>query len=402
MKILVVCQYYYPEPFRIPDICEAMACRGHSVTVVTGTPNYPEGEIYPGYEKGARAEEIIGGVRVFRCPLIPRKRGALRRFLNYYSFVFSSTRFLMSLKEDFDVVFVNQLSPVMMAQGALRWAKAKKKKCVLYCLDLWPESLLAGGVAKDSPVYKVFLGISRKIYGRADALLVSSHGFRDYFRDVLGIDGGKIRYLPQYAEEMFGKVQPHDGTKDGVDFLFAGNVGQTQSVETIVEAAKRLADKTGIRIHIVGGGISLDKCRELAEGLNNITFYGRRDLSEMPQFYAMADAMLVTLVSDPVLSATLPGKVQSYMAAGKAVLGSIDGETPRIIRESDCGGCVKAEDPEALAELIRESASDPARLHQQGINARNYYNSHFRKDLFIETLLEVLEDNIVSGNDQEK
>ena len=74
MKILVVCQYYYPEPFRLPDICEAMVARGHAVTVVTGTPNYPEGEIYPGYEKGQRADEVINGVTVHRCPLIPRKR----------------------------------------------------------------------------------------------------------------------------------------------------------------------------------------------------------------------------------------------------------------------------------------------------------------------------------------
>ena len=87
MKILVVCQYYAPEPFRISDICEALAEQGNDVTVVTGTPNYPEGEIYPGYEKGARADEVIGGVRVHRCPLIPRKSGAVYRFLNYYSFV---------------------------------------------------------------------------------------------------------------------------------------------------------------------------------------------------------------------------------------------------------------------------------------------------------------------------
>ena len=146
MKILVVCQYYYPEPFRLPDICSAMVQLGHDITVVTGTPNYPEGEIYPGYEKGARSDEIIDGVKVHRCPLIPRKQGVLYRFLNYYSFVFSARQYLLGLKEEFDVELVNQLSPVMMAQPALSWAKRHGKKCVLYCLDLWPESLLAGGI----------------------------------------------------------------------------------------------------------------------------------------------------------------------------------------------------------------------------------------------------------------
>ncbi len=393
MKILVVCQYYYPEPFRLPDICHAMVQQGHEVTVVTGTPNYPEGEIYPGYEKGARADEMIEGVRVHRCPLIPRKQGALYRFLNYYSFVFSSRQYLLGMEEDFDVVFVNQLSPVMMAQGALTWAKRRGRKCVLYCLDLWPESLLAGGIRKDSLIYRVFLGISRKIYRQADALLVSSAGFRDYFRDVLGIEPEKIRHLPQYAEEMFSHVEPEADGKDGVHFLFAGNVGTTQSVETIVAAARLLAQEPGIHFHIVGGGISLENCRELAKGLDNITFHGRRDLSEMPSFYAMADVMMVSLSADPVLSSTLPGKVQSYMAASKPVIGAIDGEAARVIREAKCGLCSDAEDAAALAENVRRMASEPERLPEYGRNARRYYDENFRKEKFLSTLLEVLEEN---------
>jgi hypothetical protein len=212
---------------------------GHSVTVVTGTPNYPEGVIYPGYEKGTKADEVMGGVTVHRCPLIPRKSGALYRFLNYYSFVFSSEKYLRSLKEDFDVVFVNQLSPVMMAQAALSWAKRKGKRCVLYCLDLWPESLLAGGVRKDSLIYKVFYRVSRRIYQRADHILVTSRGFVPYFEETLGLTGKKLGYLPQYAEDMFGTLPAVTETKNTVDFLFAGNVGSLQSVETIVEAAPK-------------------------------------------------------------------------------------------------------------------------------------------------------------------
>lgn len=392
MKILVVCQYYKPEPFRISDICEALVQRGHEVTVVTGTPNYPEGIIYHGYEDGAHSDEIIGGVKVHRCPLIPRKTGVIYRFLNYYSFVFSSDRYLRKRKEDFDVVFVNQLSPVMMAQAALKWAKRHGKKCVLYCLDLWPESLLVGGVRQDSVIYRVFLNISRRIYRAADAIMVSSHGFIDYFRNVLQVEEKPIRYLPQYAEDVFGEL-PDVPEKQGVDILFAGNVGHLQAVETIVEAAKLLKNDASIHIHIVGGGVTLDKCIAMAEGLENITFHGRHDLQEMPRFYAMADALLISLVKDPKLSANLPGKVQSYLAAGKPVIGSIDGETARVIREADCGMCSPAEDPAALAEVIRQMASQPERLKQYGENARRYYRENFCKEHFISTLLEVLQEN---------
>ena len=391
MKILVACQYYAPEPFRISDICEALAEQGNDVTVVTGTPNYPEGEIYPGYEKGARADEVIGGVRVHRCPLIPRKSGAVYRFLNYYSFVWSSRRYLRKMKEDFDVVFVNQLSPVMMAEGALAWAKRNHRRCVLYCLDLWPESLLAGGIGQGSPIYQLFLRISRRIYRSADGILVSSRGYAEYFREKFQIEN--VRYLPQYAEDLFGELPQPTEEKQTVDFLFAGNVGSGQSVETIVEAARLLKNERTIHIHIVGGGISLEKCRILAEGLPNITFYGRQKLEQMPRYYAMADVFLVSLMKDPVLSMCLPGKVQSYLAAGKPVVGAIDGEAARVIREAECGMCAPAEDPETLAELIRRMAAQPELRKQYGVNARQYYRAHFQKEKFISDLAGVLQEN---------
>lgn len=393
MKILVVCQYYYPEPFRISDICEALAEKGHDVTVVTGTPNYPEGEIYKGYEKGNRAEEVIKGVKVHRCRQIPRKKGPIYRFLNYYSYAVSSRHYVVKMQEDFDVVFVNQLSPVMMAEAGISWAKKHKKRSVLYCLDLWPESLLVGGIKKDSLIYRFFLGVSKRIYRNVDQILVSSHGFLNYFDTVLGMDSGKIGYLPQYAEEMFDQLPVAEGNKKTVNFLFAGNVGTLQSVETIVEAAHILKDENNIHIHIVGSGISLENCRKKADGLDNITFYGRRPLEEMPKFYSMADAMLITMEKNTVLSETLPGKVQSYLAAGKPVIGAIDGETVRIVDDADCGICCPAEDAAALARILRDCAAHPDRLSKYGENARNYYLKHFRKQDFIEALESVLRKN---------
>lgn len=396
MKILVVCQHYFPEPFRLPDICETLVRRGHTVTVVTGTPNYPEGEIYDGYAKGARADEVINGVRVHRCPLIPRKTGTLYRVLNYYSFVLSSEWYLRRCKEDFDVVFVNQLSPVMMAQAGLSWAKRHGKKCVLYCLDQWPESLLAGGIRKDSIVYQIFLKVSQNIYRRADDLLVSSRGFVYYFRQVLKLKDKRIRYMPQYAEDLFDTLPEPIQKKDSVDFMFAGNVGALQSVDTIVEAARLVQNEKKIHIHIVGGGIALETCKKQAEGLENITFHGRHDIGEMPYFYAMADAMLITMKDDPVLSATLPGKVQTYMAAGKPVVGAIGGETARVVNEdAACGMCCAPEDAKGLADIMLRIAEDDARRVQFGENARRYYQEYFRKEQFFALLETVLQENCV-------
>ena len=167
MKILVVCQYYYPEPFKISDTLEELVRRGHDVTVVTGTPNYPMGVIYSGYENGKRSDEVINGVKVHRCKIFPRGQGAINRLRNYFSFSCSSKKYVKTLGDDFDVVFVNQLSPVMMANAGIYYKKKFGKKLVMYTLDLWPESLKAGGIGEGNPLYKYFKKVSKRIYRSA-------------------------------------------------------------------------------------------------------------------------------------------------------------------------------------------------------------------------------------------
>ncbi|MBR5540016.1 MAG: glycosyltransferase family 4 protein [Clostridia bacterium] len=386
MKILVVCQYYYPEPFRITDICEELVGLGHDVTVVTGTPNYPMGDIYPGYEHNAHRDESINGVTVHRCPIHPRKTGPIHRLWNYYSFSFASTRYIKRLDASFDVVFINQLSPVMMAKAGMAYARKHHKRSVLYCLDLWPASLGVGGIRKGL-VYKWFRRVSHKIYRSVDKILISSQSFSKYFEEEFGIHD--TTYLPQYAETNFS---PNDCAKqpnDTMDLMFAGNVGTAQSVQTIIRAAAMCKDIRRLRWHIVGDGRELNSCRQLAKELEApVTFYGRKPLRDMPTYYAMADAMLVTMQKDPVISLTLPGKVQSYLAAGKPIIGAASGETQRVIGESESGVCADAEDAQGLADCVREFVRSDKQAFMT--NARRYYNDHYTKEKFMEKLEEIL------------
>lgn len=394
MKILVICQHYAPEPFRISDICEGLLKRGHEVTVVTGVPNYPEGEIYKGYENGEHRDEIINGVHVYRTDTHPRKTGAVHRFLNYYSFSRSSTKFLITLPDDYDIVFVNQLSPVMMAQAGLKYAEMHHKPCVLYCLDLWPESLIAGGIKKGSAIYRYYHRVSEKIYRAVDRILITSRSFSDYFEKEFEIDKTKVEYLPQYAEKLFDDI-PQKDPDETIDLMFAGNIGSAQSVITIVKAAEILKDER-VRFHIVGSGVELDKLQSYADEhqLVNVTFHGRKPIEEMPKYYGMADAMLLTLEADPVLSLTLPGKLQSYMTAGKPVIGAINGEAKSVIDASGCGFCGEAENEKELAENIRRfiACNDKATLSE---NARTYYNHHFSKESFMNKLEVTLKQLII-------
>lgn len=386
MRILVICQYYYPEPFRITDICEELVKRGHKVTVVTGTPNYPMGEIYKGYEKGKRKYETINGVKIHRCFTIGRKGGTVKRFLNYYSYAFSSSIHAIFLKNDYDVVFVNQLSPVMMAYAGMVYKKIHKKKLVMYCLDLWPASLCAGGIKESSVIYKIFHKISAHIYRQADGILITSNMFKEYLNKQFGISKKQIRYLPQYAEQLFDPKTCAKEPDEWTDLMFAGNIGKIQNVEIILKAADKLRNQKA-RFHIVGDGTDLERLKELAVKmkLDNVIFYGRQPLEKMPEYYSMADAMLVTMANDPVLNLTLPGKVQTYMAAGKPIIGSINGETMRVISNSKCGYCGKSDSCQELVESILLFIQNKNKM-QLSQNALNYYKNNYNIKSFMDKI----------------
>lgn len=391
MRILVVCQYYHPEQFRVNDMCEQLAKDGHSVTVLTGLPNYPTGVINPDYRRCKKRVEVVNGVKVTRSWLIGRGKGTTRLFLNYLSFAISASIKALFLKKDFDLIFVYQLSPVTMAFPGILLKKLTKKPFVLYCFDLWPESIASAGVSTGSIIYKLLLKLCKWIYNVPDEILVSSKRFKEYFRDTLNVKKD-LKYLPIYAESMFDFVGKdiHDHT----NLVFAGNIGEMQSVETIIYAANELDPATNVHIHIVGDGSSKGKCEKLAKelGLRNVTFYGQHPLSDMPHFYRLADAFLVTLRANNMISYTLPGKVQTYMAAGKPIIGAIDGETNNIIAEAECGISVAAEDFKALARAIESFSQQTSARAIYGINARKYYESHFTKEKFMDTLTPILEN----------
>ncbi len=396
MKLLVVCQYYYPEPVRITDICEELVKCGHDVTVLTDIPNYPMGDIYKGYGLRKKRYEEINGVKIHRCFTIPRKKNPLFRFLNYHTFSFFSKRFINKLDKDYDVVLVNQLSPIMMANAAIKYKKKNNKKVVMYCLDLWPESLCAGGIKKGSLIYNIYHRISKKIYSRMDKILITSRSFSNYLMQEFGIDDDKLGYLPQYAESIFNATDCRKKVDETINLMFAGNIGKAQSIDTIIDAANMLKSKKNIIFHIVGDGQEFNNVKSKIDHLNlkNIKIYGRIPLEDMPKYYRMADAMLVTLCGDSLISSTLPGKVQTYMAAGKPIIGSANGETREVIEESKCGFCASADDGNGLAEAINRFVryKNKATL---GENAYRYYLANFEKKKFMKKLIDELKKEVI-------
>jgi glycosyltransferase involved in cell wall biosynthesis len=398
MNIQIVTQYFYPEPMRINDIVKVLVEKGHNVSVLTGLPNYPEGVIpdeYKGKGYKKHKQEKIFGANVVRSRLIGRGSGSVRLFLNYISFALLASMKARKIDRDADVVFIQQHSPITLCRPAYVYAKRAKCPVILYCMDLWPQSITSRmHIYEDSFFYKILKRYCRNIYAKATALCVTSVGFADYFKDVLDLDR-EVIHIPQYAEDIF-KPMSLPKTK-GLNLVFAGNVGKAQSVDTIIRAAALLKDRLDIRWHIVGSGSALEECKQLTTELGAdmvVTFYGRKPLEDMPKYYEMADAMLVTLASEKLIELTLPGKVQTYMAAGRPIIAAAGGETMRVVEDARCGVACEAENFIELAKIVDKLSCDKSKLTEYAKNSRKYYNENYCQEKFFDDILRLLEITI--------
>lgn len=390
MKILLIAQLYYPENTRITDIVESLVKRDNEVTVLTGLPNYPNGYIFNEYKKRKNRKEVRNGVNIIRCKVFPRRHNLLARVINYYSFPLFASKLIKALDKDFDVVLAIQTSPIFMVKPAIKYAKKYHKPLVMYGMDLWPESLLAGGISPKSLVYKYYKGVSSRLYSKFDKILISTKEHIDYIKSLPKCANLDIEYLPQYAESIFEDSSYEHIDNGIIDLMFAGNIGKAQSVDTIIKAASLLKDDSRFKFHIVGNGSELNNVKKLAEKLetDNVVFYGQRPLIDMPKMFQLADAMLVSLEDKSYANMTIPGKVQSYMAMAKPIIGSINGSTAKLIFDEQIGYACKAEDEYALASLIKSLHSNE--LVKIGKHALDVYKNKFSKNSFMETLINEL------------
>lgn len=399
MKILVVCQHYWPENFRVTEICEALVQRGHQVTALVGLPNYPSGVIPAEYRHFRNRHQVRNGVEIRRCFEIGRRKGKVGLAINYVSYMTSASLHALFRKRDFDVVYAYSTSPVLMSLPAALLRCVCPKKLMIYVLDIWPACLAAMNVGEESILYRFMRKVSKWVYGKADLLIYSSKRFQNYLKEVHGIEVSDQQYMPQFADDIFLTSLPARPRGKETQLVFAGNIGKVQAVEVLIQAAALLRDEP-IKWHIVGDGSNYEACVQLANELylnDKVQFYGRRPLEEMPSYYAMADAMLVSMRDDISVNDTLPGKVQSYMAAAKPVLGSIGGETAYVIQQAQCGFCAPPDDAEAFAAVVRQflARSDWQALGQNG---RRYSDAHFTKKDHMNRL-EAMLQALAGGND---
>lgn len=369
-----------------------MVRRGHQVDVITGWPNYPDGRFFDEFRKCPHNFDEYEGVRIVRVPLLPRGSGSVRLLLNYLTFAVSASLLgLWQLRgRQFDAILAYEPSPITVGIPAVVFRAYKKAPLAFWVLDLWPETLQAIGAVRSKILLHLVGKLVANIYKRCDLILAQSKSFVPAIAKYAGKDAN-IKYFPSWSDSVFDAEDVKAATEipvkqDTFNILFAGNIGEAQDFPAILATAERLKNYSSIRWLIVGDGRMAGWVAEeiKARGLEAcVSLLGRYPVERMPSFFKHADALLVSLKNEPIFALTIPGKLQSYLAAGIPILAMLNGEGADTIRNANAGLACPAGDAEQLARAVLELAAMSKDERQQlGKNGRAYAQKEFnRKEL---------------------
>ena len=397
MKILVVTQYFWPENFRINDLVLGLKEQGHEIEVLTGLPNYPSGRLFSGYGYLNKRKDKFNGINIYRAPLVPRGQGGtIGLTLNFISFAaFASILAPLYCRKSYDIILVYEPSPITVGIPALALKLLKSTPIMFWMQDLWPESLSATGAITAKNILKIVEFIVHLIYRGSDRILVQSRAFIDPIVKQGG-NPKRILYYPNSAEELYQPLEIEKSAPErtlmprGFCITFAGNIGAAQDFGTILDAADQLKNKKDIHWVIIGDGRMSAWVNEqvISRGLTQtVHLLGRFPAEKMPRFFALSDALLVTLKKEPIFALTIPSKVQSYLACAKPVIAALDGEGSRIIEEAGAGFSCPAEQPTALADAVmRMYQMKKSDRMEMGKNGRAYFEKNFERGLLLDRL----------------
>ena len=398
MKILIISQYFWPENFRVNELSEELNKLGHQLTILTGFPNYPKGEVFKEFKLNKSKFNIYKGVEIIRVPILPRKQNKFNLILNYISFLVNSILFgFFKLRgKNFDIILTYQLSPVTVGITSAFFSFIKNCPNIFWIFDLWPDTLIALNILKKRWQIKISKILVNWIYSRCDVILAQSKSILKEINNYTSVKKNAY-YLPSWGEsELFFEAK-HPATEikfvhDILTIMFAGNIGEAQDFPNIIKAVKDLSLKhiDNFRIIIIGEGSKKEWLRKEIKKLKiekYFEIYNSYPLKKMSSFFLHADALLVSLSNKKVFNMTIPGKIQFYLSSGIPIIGMIGGEGANIIKEANAGLVCNPGDHIKLSEIISKminlSKND---LKKMGRNGREYSNKEFSRDKLIKKL----------------
>lgn len=404
MKILVVSQYYDPEPIYIPaTVARGLADRGHDVTVVTGFPNYPHGKLYSGFRQKLQTKESQGSVDVVRTPLwISHSKNPLGRIVNYLSFGFSAFSASLAVR-GVDVVYVyaTQMTPAI---GPSLMRSIRGVPYVMHVQDLWPESItgssMVGQGRAPAVISSVLTPWLRGLYRQASATIAIAPTMARMLVSR-GVPSSRIRMIYNWANEHAQdavSVAPISNSpsfrKPGdVRVVYAGNLGDHQDLETVIQAAKLVESEKNLSFEIYGAGMAEERLKDLAARLelDNLTFRGSVDSDAMKRVYAESDFQLITLRDREIFRGTIPSKLQASLFNGAAVLTNVAGDVAELCSRQDLGLSCEPGLAESMAEMFRRAARTTAEERRRmADNGRRFYSTQMSLSQGLDSLEAIL------------
>jgi glycosyltransferase involved in cell wall biosynthesis len=372
MKLLVISQYYYPETFSITPICEGLVQRGVDVTVITGYPQYglpPLSKALPPIQ-----EDMIHGVRVIRLKTTSRSGSFIQRMRSYASFYRQSKRYLKKHQGVYDMVFAMSLSPLMGVSGAIDFAKKHRLPSALYCVDLWPESLVATNLMQPKGcLYRWINAWSQHLYKQFDEIWIGSAPFEAYLKNHHRL--GNVR-MPTIYQPVLPVLPSPSPMSFGVGFhlLYTGHLGKGHSLTRLLNSLEQMPS---IHLHLVGHGEGVDALKQ--RGFNNVHVYDPVKSEQLGSYYQAADVCVVALDLPGPVGETIPHKLLQYFQAGKPVFGLLRGEGAHHMTLARGGWVIS---PHVSDELMLETLTKicqmtPSELHVLGMNNRLYFEKNF-------------------------
>lgn len=392
-RCLLITNHFFPETFRCNDIAFELAKRGYEVKVLTGIPDYPQGKYHKGHSLFRKRLEKMDGVEILRVPHIPRGKGGAMRMMVHYassSFFFFFHALYQAIFNRYDCIFIHNTSPAFICIPAVLIKKLRGTPIDHWILDMWPESLAAGGI-NNKKVYGIIEKMMSIIYRNCDIIHISSMGFKSLLLEK-GVPEAKIEYLPNFCEDTSGNTELKSIPQlpEGFIVMFAGNIGEAQNMENVMRSALQLKEEKDIHFVFVGDGRKKVWIEEFVKenGLENtVHLMGRWPIDTMSAFFAEADVMLVSLKDEVAFNLVLPAKVQAYMVNKKPILAMLNGEGQEVIKAARCGWSVNSDDIEGMVRTIKEiSRNSKEELATIGENGYRFYSKNFELNLCIDKI----------------
>lgn len=392
MRILLLTLYFKPDMAAnaviMTDLAEELAKLGHDLTVVTSMPHYDRNHIWPEYRRKLHVREAFNGLDVRRVYLyVPQRKESLAgRLLNYATFNTLSV-VVGALAGRFDVVLTPS-PPLTNGVAAFLLSRLRGVPYVYSLQDIYPDVAIRLGLLTNPRVIAFFQAMERFVYNKAAAVSVVSEGFR---RNLLskGVPPRKIKVIPNFVDTEFvrplsrhNRFSAEQGLDDKFVILFAGNIGFSQGLETVLKAGAKLKNQKDMLFLVVGNGAAKPRLMKCAQELDlkNVRFLPFQPHKVIPNMYASSHICLAPLRKG-LAAESMPSKVYTITAAGRPLIASVDrnSDIHHFLKEANCGLWVEPEEPEALAEAICALYADPALRELLGRNGREHVVKHYTR-----------------------